>query len=174
MMMICAPIFLFSATGSTAEAVLRREFRFNVLAFRSTVATLIGALVAIIFVHLGFGALTLAIQRLVQAVCSGLWIWTAVDWRPSLRLRLGWSGRLVREGGSVMLGTLLPVSVPRITDLLVGLFMGPTVLGLMRVATRINEFVGLDGGDAAGQCRQCRALRHDSRPAGACSNPICA
>ncbi len=142
MMMICAPIFLFSATGSTAEAVLRREFKFNVLAFRSSVATLIGALVAILFVNLGFGPLTLAIQRLVQAVCSGLWVWTAVDWRPSWRLRSHWSTRLAREGASVMLGTLLPVSLPRIVDLLVGLFMGPTVLGLMRVATRISEFVG--------------------------------
>lgn len=142
MIYLCAPVFLFSATGSTAEAVLRSEFKFNVLAYRSTVAALIGAAVAVVMANMGYGALTLAVQRLVQAVVSGLWIWTAVDWRPSLGRSVHWSGALMREGASVMTGTLLPVAVPRIIDLLIGIFMGPYMLGLMRVATRINEFVG--------------------------------
>jgi O-antigen/teichoic acid export membrane protein len=142
MLLLSAPVFLFTATGSSAEAVLRSEFRFKTLAFRSSVATLLGAAAAIIFVNLGFGALTLAIQRLVQAACSGLWVWSAIDWRPSWRLRQPWSAELAREGAGVMAGTLLPVAVPRSIDLLVGLFMGPAVLGLLRVAFRINEFVG--------------------------------
>lgn len=142
MVYLCAPVFLFSATGSTAEAVLRSEFKFNVLAYRSTVATLIGAAVAIAMANMGYGALTLAVQRLVQAVVSGLWIWTAVDWKPSLSRHIIWSRDLVKEGASVMTGTLLPVAVPRIIDLLISIFMGPYMLGLIRVATRINEFVG--------------------------------
>lgn len=142
MIYLCAPVFLFSATGSTAEAVLRRSYKFKVLAFRSTVATIIGALAAISFATLGYGALALAIQRVVQAAVSGLWVWTAVDWRPSLRLRIPWSKGLMSEGASVMAGTLMPVAVPRSIDLLVGFFMGPVTLGLMRVAFRINDFAG--------------------------------
>lgn len=142
MIYICAPVFLFLATGSTAEAVLRSEFQFKVLAFRSTVSALIGAAVAICLAHFGYGALTLAMQRLVQAVVSGLWIWSAVDWRPSLSRHIRWSADLVKEGASVMTGTLLPIAVPRSIDLVVGFFMGPAMLGLMRVAFRINEFVG--------------------------------
>lgn len=142
MMLLCAPVFIFSATGSTPEAVLRGEFRFKTLAMRTSVSTFIGAFVAIIFANLGYGALTLAIQRIVQAACAGIWVWTAVDWRPSWRLRERWSPELAREGGSVMIGTLLPVAVPRTIDLLVGLFMGAAVLGIIRVAFRINEFVG--------------------------------
>lgn len=142
MMVVCAPVFLFLATGSTAEAVLRSQFKFKVLAFRSTVSALIGAVVAIALATAGFGALTLAVQRLVQAVVSGLWIWTAVDWRPSLRRALPWSWPMVREGASVMAGTLIPVALPRSIDLLVGAFLGPAMLGLMRVGFRVNEFVG--------------------------------
>lgn len=142
MIYLCAPVFLFTATGSTAESVLRSEFKFNILAYRSTVATLIGAGAAIAMANMGYGPLTLAVQRLVQAVVSGLWIWTAVDWRPSLSRHIRWSGALVKEGASVMAGTLMPVAVPRIIDLLIGIFMGPVMLGLMRVASRINEFVG--------------------------------
>lgn len=142
MMVVCAPVFLFLATGSTAEAVLRSQFKFKVLAFRSTVSALIGAAVAVALASLGFGALTLAVQRLVQAVVSGLWIWTAVDWRPSLRRALPWSWPMVREGASVMAGTLVPVALPRSIDLLVGAFLGPVMLGLMRVGFRVNEFVG--------------------------------
>lgn len=142
MIYMCAPVFLFTATGSTAEAVLRSEFRFKLLAYRSTVATLIGAGAAIAMANMGYGALTLAVQRLVQACVSGLWIWTAVDWRPSVRRHIGWSGALATEGASVMAGTLMPIAVPRTIDLFVGFFMGPVMLGLMRVAFRINEFVG--------------------------------
>ncbi len=142
MMIVCAPVFPFLATGSTAEAVLRSQFRFKVLAFRSTVSALIGAAVAIALAALGFGALTLAVQRLVQAAVSGLWIWTAVDWRPSIRRAIPWSWPMVREGASVMAGTLVPVALPRSIDLLVGAFLGPAMLGLMRVGFRVNEFVG--------------------------------
>jgi O-antigen/teichoic acid export membrane protein len=142
MIYLCAPVFLFSATGSTAEAVLRSSYKFKVLAFRSTVATLIGAATAILFATMGYGALALAVQRIVQAAVSGLWVWTAVDWRPSFKLNIPWSKGLMSEGASVMAGTLMPVAVPRSIDLLVGFFMGPATLGLMRVAFRVNDFAG--------------------------------
>lgn len=142
MMYLCAPVFLFLATGSTAEAVLRAQFRFRVLAFRSTIATLVGAVVAIVLANNGYGALALAAQRLIQAAMSGLWIWSAVNWRPSLKLHLPWSSALAREGATVMAGTLLPVAIPRTIDLIVGFTMGPVMLGIMRVAFRVNEFVG--------------------------------
>lgn len=139
---LCAPIFLFSATSATAEAILRREYKYRLIAFRNTVATLIGAAVAIVMTQLHFGVEALAAQRIVQTVFSAVWIWTAVDWRPSLRLRLPGAPGLAREGSSIMFGTLMPLLVPRAVDLFVSFAMGPVQLGLMRVAFRINDFVG--------------------------------
>jgi O-antigen/teichoic acid export membrane protein len=141
MMYICAAVFPFYAAGSIAEAILRSEFRFRLLAFRNTVVTVIGAGVAILLASHGFGALTLAIQRLAQVSMASLWVWTAVTWKPRLTGRVAWSSALVRDGASVMFGTVLPLLVPRTVDLLVGFTLGPSQLGLMRVAYRINDFV---------------------------------
>lgn len=142
MMVICAPVFLFSAAGSTAEALLRSEFRFNLLAVRNSVTSLVGAVVAVVLIHLGYGVMALALQRLIQAAIANLWVWTALAWRPRLRGKLGWSKQLFHEGTHIMLGTLMPLLVPRSIDLFVGAFIGTTQLGLMRVGTRINDFVG--------------------------------
>jgi len=140
--LMCAPVFLFSATSATAEAVLRREFRYDVIAFRNTISTLLGAGVAVVMTYYHFGAEALAMQRIVQTVFSALWIWTAVDWRPSFKWRIAPAPGLAREGVSIMTGTLMPLLVPRAIDLFVSFTMGPAQLGLMRVAFRINDFVG--------------------------------
>lgn len=141
MMYTCAPIFLLSAIGSTAEAIMRTEFRFGMLAFRNTVTTLAGAAAAIVLAKLGYGALALAVQRLVQGVASGIWFWTAIAWRPRLTRHIPWSSALVRDGGHVMGGTMMPLLVPRSVDLFVSFALGPVQLGLMRIAFRINDFV---------------------------------
>lgn len=140
-MYLCAPVFVFSAVGSIAEAILRSEFRFRLLAFRNTVVTLVGAAVAIVLALRGYGALALAAQRLAQAVLAGIWVWTAIDWRPRLWGRTPWSHALAREGANMMVGSVLPLVVPRTVDLLVGLLLGPTPLGLLRIAYRIHDFV---------------------------------
>lgn len=139
---LCAPIFLFSATSATAEAILRREFKYRLIAFRNTIATLVGAAVAIVMTQLHLGVEALAMQRIVQTVFAAVWIWTAVDWRPSLRFHLPGVPGLAREGTNIMFGTLMPLLVPRAVDLFVSFAMGPVQLGLMRVAFRINDFVG--------------------------------
>jgi len=139
---MCAPVFLFSATSATAEAVLRREFRYDVIAFRNTISTLLGAGVAIVMTCYHFGAEALAMQRIVQTAFSAIWIWTAVDWRPTFKWRVSPVPGLAREGTNIMAGTLMPLLVPRAIDLFVGFTMGPVQLGLMRVAFRINDFVG--------------------------------
>ena len=105
---MCAPVFLFSATSATAEAVLRREFRYDVIAFRNTISTLLGAGVAIVMTCYHFGAEALAMQRIVQTAFSAIWIWTAVDWRPTFKWRVSPVPGLAREGTNIMAGTLYP------------------------------------------------------------------
>jgi PST family polysaccharide transporter len=142
MMLISAPVFLLSAPGATAEALLRTEFRFNLIAVRNSVTSLAGAVVAVVLIHCGYGVVGIAIQRLIQAGVASAWVWSAVSWRPKMLGRIGWSPQLFHEGTHIMLGTLMPLLVPRSVDLFVGAFIGAAQLGLMRVGTRINDFVG--------------------------------
>lgn len=142
MLYLCAPVFIFSALSSTAEGILRSDFRFQLLAYRGTVTALLGGGVAIIMIIWGFGAVALAAQRFVQSFVALVWMWSGVSWRPSLHRNIAFSGGLLRDGASLMTGSMLPLLVPRSIDLFVSVMMGPAALGLLRIAFRIFEFVG--------------------------------
>lgn len=139
---LCAPVILLYAAGSTPEAILRNEFRFQQLAYRNTVSTLIGGAVALFLALRGYGAIALAAQQLVQAALGAIWVWTVVDWRPSVTQRSTYEPEIARHGGSIMIASLLPQLIPRSFDLCVGLLLGPVALGIMRVANRFIDFVG--------------------------------
>lgn len=139
---LCAPILLLSAAGSTAEAILRNEFRFKQLAYRNTVCTLIGGAIAIGMAMQGFGATALAAQQLIQATLGTIWVWAVVAWRPSFARISFYNPKAARHGASIMVGSLLPQLIPRSFDLFVAVLLGPVALGIMRVANRFNDFVG--------------------------------
>lgn len=141
MILLSAPVFLLNGCSVVPEALLRREMRFRLLATRSTVTTLLSGVVAILLAYRGYGAVTLAAQRLVQALALQAWNWTSIAWRPRPR---GGGARvrgLFKEGASVMIGTMLPMLVPRSVDLLVGVTLGPAKLGLMRIAFRVYDLL---------------------------------
>lgn len=139
---LCAPIILISAAGSTAEAILRNEFRFEQITYRNTVCTLAGGATAIILAFQGYGALALAAQQLVQAILGTIWLWATVAWRPSWRRKPFPDAQITRDGGSIMVASLLPQLIPRLFDLFVALLLGPVALGILRVANRFADFVG--------------------------------
>lgn len=139
---LCAPVILIAAAGSTAEAILRNEFRFETIAYRNTVCTLIAGAIATLLAIRGFGAVALAAQQLIQATLGAIWVWLATDWRPSVARRSWYDPEAARHGASIMIGSLLPQLIPRSFDLFVALLLGPIALGTMRVANRFNDFLG--------------------------------
>ena len=139
---LCAPVILLSAAGSTAEAILRNEFRFQQIAYRNTVSTLTGGAVALFLAVHGYGAVALAVQQLVQAGLGTIWVWAAIAWRPNFTAKPTYMAETARQGGSIMISSLLPQLIPRSFDLCVGLMLGPVALGIMRVANRFNDFAG--------------------------------
>ncbi len=140
MFYLCAPVFLFTAMHATADGILRSEFRFRKLAYRGSIAAVIGGVVALVLATLGFGALALAAQRLVQSGVSAIWVWSAITWRPALMRKIAVSVPFLRDGAHTMIGALLPTVVPRSIDLVIGIVLGPVQLGLYKIAFRIFEF----------------------------------
>jgi O-antigen/teichoic acid export membrane protein len=139
MFYLCAPVFLFSALHATADGILRSQFQFRKLAYRGSIASVLGGVVAIGLASTGFGAIALATQRLVQAGISAIWVWSAVNWRPKMQVNVPFSWAMVREGGHTMVGSILPTLVPRSIDLMIGVVLGPALLGLYKIAFRIFE-----------------------------------
>ncbi len=140
MFYLCAPVFLFTALHATADGILRSEFRFRKLAYRGSIAAIIGGGVALVLAALGYGALALAAQRLVQSAVSAIWVWSAITWRPASTRRIAFSPALMRDGAHTMIGSILPTLVPRSIDMLISVVLGPTQLGIYKIAFRIFEF----------------------------------
>lgn len=139
MFYLCAPVFMFTAMHATADGILRSEFRFSKLAYRGSIAAIVGGIAALVAVAFGFGPLALAAQRLVQSGVSAIWVWSAVTWRPAFTRIRPLSFPFLRDGGQTMIGALLPSLVPRSIDLCIAVLLGPTQLGLYKIAFRIFE-----------------------------------
>jgi PST family polysaccharide transporter len=119
------------------RALLVRRMNFRAFAIRAGVAVTIGGALGLALALRGFGARALVAQQLsTTAVGLGLY-WALSGWRPRLRF----SPRAARDLLGFSTGTLigrLGMFVNRRADaLLMGLFFGPTAVGLYRLADRI-------------------------------------
>lgn len=124
-------LFILTAAGSTARALLRRRLDFRRL-FVIEVGSYLGgyALVAVTLAALGFGVWSLVLGALAQAgLGSGLALALAPHpVRPILALRGG--GQLLRYGGADTLNALV-VYVGRSADnIVIGRWLGTADLGL--------------------------------------------
>jgi PST family polysaccharide transporter len=119
------------------RALLLRRMNFRAFAIRTAVAVTLGGSLGLALALRGFGARALVAQQLATtAVGLGLY-WVLSGWRPRLRF----SPRAARDLLGFSTGTLigrLGMFVNRRADaLLMGLFFGPTAVGLYRLADRI-------------------------------------
>jgi O-antigen/teichoic acid export membrane protein len=122
-------------------AAARREMRFQSTAARTIASLLAGGVVGLALTFAGAGAWALVCQALVQRTVACIVLWLAVPLSP----RFAISGRHLREVASFA----LPVMVARIMHwasgqcprLILGLYLGPTDLGLFGLAARLIDMV---------------------------------
>ena len=121
------------------EALLRRQMRFRQLAVRTTVASVLGAAVGLTWALAAPSVWALVAQQVTSALAGCVMLWTVSDWRPRLRWSmedvrglLGFAGKSSLSGFGVFVNN-------RVDALLVGLFFGPTAVGLYRLASRLVE-----------------------------------
>ena len=121
------------------EAVLRRTLQFRPLAVRTTVASTLGACVGLLWAAIQPSVWALVAQQLVIESVGCIVIWTASRWRPHRRLtREG----MLPLGNFALKTTLSGLAVfanNRLDALLIGLYFGPTAVGLYRLGGRIVE-----------------------------------
>jgi O-antigen/teichoic acid export membrane protein len=129
--------FLISSLGQTQTALLTRAMSFRSLELRNIVATVVGAIAALLFALGGLGAWAIIAQVVFTSAGSTLMLWTVSPWRP----RLLFSRERFRTLGSFGVKTLamrlLGWADMNVDNLLVGRFIGSTALGIYSIAYNV-------------------------------------
>ena len=121
--------------------LFQRQMRFKALALRETSAVVVGGVIGLVLALQGAGVWALVAQQLGHAGMQLLLLWGMSTWRPSLRFSPASARELVRYSSGVFLANLGGFVNRRADALLIGLFFGPTVVGLYRLADRFVDNV---------------------------------
>ncbi|GAB4385645.1 lipopolysaccharide biosynthesis protein [Albidovulum sp.] len=130
---------LMIAFTAVPVAILRREFNFRVLSLRAIAGVVVGGATGIAMALAGWGVWSFVGQWIAMIATNVVMAWTAVEWRPGLRL--GWP-HLRRAGafGAQVLGLrMAELAVVQMPTLLIGATLGPLATGLYSVSWRLVE-----------------------------------
>lgn len=134
-------VILLQSLVVVQEALLSREMDFRSLAVRTNSAALIGGVVGVGAAFAGLGVWALVIQHIVKALIDVVVLWRLSDWRP--RLVFDWRAAkdLLGFSASATLAGFGAFANSRADALIIGLFFGPTAVGLYRLAARLVDLV---------------------------------
>lgn len=123
------------------ESYLTRHMDFKGLAIRTNLAALIGGVVGVVLAIVGFGVWALVAQHILRALVDVAVLWTISEWRPKWHFSWDATREILSFSSLTALGGLGTFVNTRADALLIGLFFGPTAVGLYRLAARIVEIV---------------------------------
>jgi teichuronic acid exporter len=130
-----------NSLGTVPEGLLKKSFDFKKISLRILISSSLAGILSIILATQGFGMFSLAFQRLATAVLTVLMLWLSIRWRPSFSLDLIEIRRILTKGSPVMVVSLLSVAGMKFIEILIGVFLGPAVVGYFKVAGKLIDFV---------------------------------
>lgn len=130
-----------SALGTVNDALIQRKLAFRSIAIRNVVAVVASGGVALSLAFAGYGIMALVAQRLTYAAFSTVLLVIAHPWVPRFVFDRAAARELIVHGGRIMWNGLSLRLSPRMLDFLVGYFLGPRALGLLRVSLRFFDFL---------------------------------
>lgn len=132
---------LILALGSTQKSVLSRELAFDKLAVRRLGAEIVGGVVGVIMAYRGFGVLSLVSRNLSRDLTSAGLLWGMSSWRPGLRATRRHFKEMSWFGANIIGDRLLSFVNRDADKLLIGYFLGTTVLGYYSVGVRLIQLL---------------------------------
>jgi O-antigen/teichoic acid export membrane protein len=125
--------------GIVQEAHLQRHLQFAKLALRTNIAALAGGIAGLALALAGAGVWSLVAQHMTFSVFSVGLIWAVSDWRPRLRFSTRHAKDILGFSAGVFVANVGGFVNRRGDILLLGLFFGPTVVGIYRLADRFVD-----------------------------------
>jgi PST family polysaccharide transporter len=139
-----SPIFVIRSFSAVQEALLKRNLEFRLLALRTLIGTVSGGIVGVGMGLAGFGAWSLVGLQLVTGIVATCILWVMSPFRPTLVFSRIAFRQLFGFGKHVVGAEFANYFNRNADDLLIGYFLGTTVLGYYTVAYRIlRVMVGL-------------------------------
>src|SRR5919106_1377792 len=128
---------ILSGLSSTQISILQRKLAFKEFAIRSMVANAVGGIVGISMAFAGYGVWSLVGQDLAGGLVRVVVLWRASDWRPGFKVSKRHYKELVTFGASIVGNNALNVLMKSSDDLLIGYFLGPTLLGFYTIGYQL-------------------------------------
>jgi O-antigen/teichoic acid export membrane protein len=128
--------FPFTALGAVIVARQRRELAFKVLAIRSLVGRVSGAVLGIGLVAMGAGVWGLVAQQVAIAGAASVVLWIGAERRPRLRFGRRQLRELVGFGVAAVSGLFLSFAVKRLFTMVAGVMLGAELAGFLNIGFR--------------------------------------
>lgn len=133
--------FVINAFSGTQQGLLQRNLQFRGLTLRMQLARIVSGVVAVIAALIGLGVWSLVIQSLLSGFVGAVTLWTVSSWRPKFRFSKARLTHLYSFGSQMVGLSFLGFLKTRTDDLLIGYFLGPTLLGYYTVAYRLMRTI---------------------------------
>lgn len=140
---ICALSLLIPIGAMTIvqQALAERKLDFRLLAIRTNMASVCGGAVGLGLALAKFGVWSLVGQQIAYAVIELSLLWGLSDWRPRLRFSFRHVKELAAFSMSVFAARVGIFINNRSDVMFMGLFFGPTAVGVYRLADRMMNLV---------------------------------
>ena len=123
------------------QAHLERLLEFRKLAVRANVAAFAGGITGLLLALVGAGVWALVAQQVMLEGTSLALLWAVSEWRPRLRFSRRHAHDLLGFTSGVFLANIGAFLNRRSDTLLMGLFFGPSVVGIYRLADRFVDSI---------------------------------
>jgi len=132
---------LFGTLSSVQEAYIQKYFLFKKLFFRSLAVIIPSGILGIALAYLGFGIWALVWQQLANAFLMCIFMLFMVPWKPTFEFSVASAKKLFNFGYKLLLSSLLDSIYNNLTNLLIGKFFSPAVLGFYNRGEQFPKFI---------------------------------
>jgi O-antigen/teichoic acid export membrane protein len=134
-------IFVLWSFSRVPLSLLEKEMKFNLVSISEISGTIFFSVTAILLAKKGFGVWSLVYGYLMSTVIFVFMIWFLSGWRPNFNFNMKIAAELFNFGKFIFLGNVIWFLKMNLDNVLVGKFLGISMLGLYAVAFNISNFI---------------------------------